>query len=163
VTVEPLFVTERLAVRVKRPDDAEALHAIYADPEAMRPPFTTLGESRDFVLQHIRHQDAHGFSMWSAEERATGAVVGEVGFLAFAGGVEIGWRVRRSEWGRGLGTEMARAALAHGRDRLHLGEVRAFIDLDNTRSIRIAEKLGMRRVAKEASQGVPSWAEYTSG
>jgi RimJ/RimL family protein N-acetyltransferase len=159
----PLFVTDRLAVRVKRPEDAEALHAIYADPEAMRPPFTTLDASRDFVLQHIRHQDAHGFSMWSAEDRATGEVLGEVGFLAIAGGVEIGWRVRRSEWGRGLGTEMARAALAHGRDHLRLTDVRAFIDLDNPRSIRIAEKLGMRRVEKRATEGVPSWAEYTAG
>jgi RimJ/RimL family protein N-acetyltransferase len=150
-------------VRPTRLEDADALHALYGDVEVMRPRFETIEQTREFVEQHIRHQGVHGFSMWAAEDRATGEVVGEVGFLAFAGGVEIGWRLRRDRWGEGLGGEMARGALDYGRDELGLSEVRAFIDLGNTPSIRIAERLGMKRVGKAASEGVPSWAEYRAG
>ena len=158
-----LFVTDRLVVRPKRLEDAEALHALYGDPEVMRPPFTTIEQTRDFVEQNVRHQEVHGFSMWTAEDRETGEIVGEVGFLAIADGVELGWRLRRDRWGRGLGTEMARGALDHGRREPGLAHVGAFIDIGNTPSIRIAERIGMERVAKAASDGVPSWAEYRAG
>jgi RimJ/RimL family protein N-acetyltransferase len=59
--------------------------------------------------------------------------------------VEVGWRLARPAWGRGLATEGARASLRHAFEELELEAVISIIDPENERSIRVAEKLGMRR------------------
>jgi [ribosomal protein S5]-alanine N-acetyltransferase len=155
-------VTERLAVRAKTHGDAESLHAVYGDEEVMRfsgGRFETLTRTQDFVAAHIRHQELHGFSMWALVERETGTVLGDVGFLAYETGVEIGWHLRRSAWGRGYATEAARACLAYGFDRLRFARVSAFTESANTAARRVIEKLGMRRVGG-GTGGVPAWVEY---
>ena len=61
--------------------------------------------------------------------------------------VEVGWRLARPAWGRGLATEGARASLRHAFVELGLEAVISIIDPLNERSIRVAHKLGMRRGA----------------
>jgi ribosomal-protein-alanine N-acetyltransferase len=158
-----LFETERLSVRPKTAADAESFHAVYGDDEVMRfsgGSFTTLERSREFVAAHMRHQDVHGFSMWSLVHRGTPTLLGDVGFLAHEDGVEIGWHLRRNAWGRGYATEAARACLAYGFDRLKFTRVSAFTESANAASLRVIEKLGMRLVRRGADDGVPAWAEY---
>ena len=157
-----LFQTERLDVRPKTPGDAAALHAVYGDDEAMRfcgGSFGTLERTRDFVDSHVRHQAAYGFSMWALLERSSGSLVGDVGFLAYDDGVEIGWHLHRLVWGRGYATEAARACLAHGFDDLRFTRISAFAEAANTASLRVIEKLGMRFVRGGAGGAAP-WIEY---
>ena len=123
-----LFETERLSVRPKAAADAESFHAVYTDDDVMRfcgGSFTTLERTRDFVASHMRHQDVHGFSMWALVHRGTRTVLGDVGFLGYEDGVEIGWHLRRSAWGRGYATEAARACLAYGFEQLKFTRVSA--------------------------------------
>jgi RimJ/RimL family protein N-acetyltransferase len=157
-----LFETERLSVRPKAAADAESFHAVYSDGEVMQfsgGSFTTLERTCDFVASHVRHQEVHGFSMWALVHRGTGTLLGDVGFLAYEDGVEIGWHLRRNAWGRGYATEAARACLAYGFDRLKFTRVSAFTESANTASLRVIEKLGMRLV-RCGADGVPAWAEY---
>jgi RimJ/RimL family protein N-acetyltransferase len=58
--------------------------------------------------------------------------------------VEVGWRLAPAWWGRGLATEAARASIAFGFERLGLRSIVSVIDARNERSLRVAEKLGMR-------------------
>ena len=82
--------------------------------------------------------------------RATGALAGFVGlaipsFLpSVLPAVEVGWRLGREHWGQGYATEGARAAVAHGLGALGLAQVLSIVHPANARSIRVAEKLGMR-------------------
>jgi ribosomal-protein-alanine N-acetyltransferase len=157
-----LFTTDRLAVRPKVTADAEPLHAAYGDEEVMRylgGPCAAVARTREFVAAHVRHQDAHGFSMWTLVEQGTGAVVGDVGFLAYDGGVEIGWHLRRTSWRRGYATEAARACLAYGFDELDFERVSAFTESANAASLRVIQRLGMRFVRRGAD-GAPPWEEY---
>jgi ribosomal-protein-alanine N-acetyltransferase len=133
-----LFETERLAVRPKAAADAESLR---------------------FVAAHMRHQETYGFSMWALAERSSGTLVGDVGFLIYEDGVEIGWHLCRSAWGQGYATEAARAALAYGFEELGFTRVSAFTELANAASIRVIEKLGMTFV-RGGADGVTAWAEY---
>ena len=57
--------------------------------------------------------------------------------------VEIGWRVARAHWGRGLATEAALAAAEYGFQTLALKEILAFTTPANTASRRVMEKIGM--------------------
>lgn len=157
-----LFETNRLAVRPKEAGDAPAMHTVYSDAEVMRysgGAFTTLERTRTFVAAHVRHQESYGFSMWSLVRRTTGDLVGDVGFLVCDQGVEIGWHLRRASWGRGYATEAARACLAHGFDRLGFSRVLAFVEIPNTASVRVIEKLGMHVVGGGAEGGA-AWASY---
>jgi RimJ/RimL family protein N-acetyltransferase len=129
-----------------------------ADPEVMRyvgggAPMTRT-ESDELVDVIAMHWEQHGFGLWCAALREDPeACIGFVGlaipsFLpAVLPAVEVGWRLARPTWGQGLATEGARAAIAHAFGRLQLRSVISIIDPDNQRSIRVAEKLGMRHEA----------------
>jgi [ribosomal protein S5]-alanine N-acetyltransferase len=150
--------TSRLVVRPKTSTDAGPLHAVYGDPIVMRflgGPFSSLARTRQFLARHIEHQDFYGFSMWSLVENATSEVIGDVGFLRF----EIGWHLRRASWGKGFGTEAARACLAYGFDHLGFRTVSAFTETANAASLRVIERLDMRLVRDAADDNTP-WREY---
>lgn len=56
---------------------------------------------------------------------------------------EIGYILRKEEWGRGCATEIAKRLIRYGFENLNLPEVFATIDDDNFGSIKVAEKSGM--------------------
>jgi RimJ/RimL family protein N-acetyltransferase len=154
----PMPTTERLVLRAWRPADRVPFSAINADPDVMRyirdgRPMTR-AES-DHLLEAIQsHWAEHGFGLWCAAPREDpDACLGFIGlavpsFLPVVlPAVEVGWRLARSAWGRGLATEGARAALSHAFGPLGLSSVISIIDPVNERSVRVAEKLGMRPAA----------------
>ncbi len=59
-------------------------------------------------------------------------------------GLEVGWLLDRAYWGRGLATEGARAALNYAFTTLRADHVISVIHPENTRSIRVAERIGER-------------------
>jgi RimJ/RimL family protein N-acetyltransferase len=140
--------TERLWLRPFREGDLEAFAAIVADPETM----TFMGGPRDRVRAWadiawcLGHWTLRGYGLWAAEEKASGALVGRIGLLNPEGwpGLEVGWLVARSHWGRGLATEGGRASLAYAFEVLGADHVISLIRPDNAASIRVAEKLGER-------------------
>jgi RimJ/RimL family protein N-acetyltransferase len=58
--------------------------------------------------------------------------------------VEIGWRLAADQWGKGLATEGARAALHFGFGQVGLTRIVSIHQVGNGASGRIMEKLGMR-------------------
>jgi RimJ/RimL family protein N-acetyltransferase len=150
----PELRTARLTLRGWRPEDREPFAALNADPCVMRhiAGGGPLGrEASDALLGRLEaHWAAHGFGLWAVEVRATGALAGFAGLAIPAflpsvlPAVEVGWRLARGQWGRGYATEAAGAAVAHGFATLGLAQVLAIVEPANARSIRVAEKLGMR-------------------
>jgi RimJ/RimL family protein N-acetyltransferase len=59
---------------------------------------------------------------------------------------ELGYRLRRSAWGKGYGTEGSRALIAKGFTELGARRVDASTYQDNLASRRVMEKSGMRLV-----------------
>jgi RimJ/RimL family protein N-acetyltransferase len=152
----PTLETERLLLRPWRPEeDLDALVALNADADVMRwvaphRPLTP-AESAELLDRLVRHWDEHGFGLWALVPREPGA--GVIGFAGLAipsflpevlPTVEVGWRLAPAWWGRGLATEAARASIDHGFERLGLRAVVSIIDERNTRSLRLARRLGMR-------------------
>lgn len=93
--------------------------------------------------------DERGYGLFAAEEIATGELIGWVGLAVPAflpeimPTVEIGWRLRRSSWGRGYATEAAREVLAFAFDEAGLERVVSVCHVDNHASTRVMAKLGM--------------------
>lgn len=144
--------TPRLVLRRWRDTDREPFAALNADPEVMRHYPSTLDRAgSDHLVDRIEETfDDLGYGLWAVDEPTLG-FVGYVGLwpatfaAAFTPAVEVGWRLARSAWGRGIATEAARAALADGFARTRLPEIVSFTAVTNTPSRRVMEKLGMSR------------------
>lgn len=101
-----------------------------------------------------------GLGCWSLREKREAAPF--LGWVVLAphelvpGEIEIGWRLRREAWGRGFATEAARSLLAYGLEELGLAEIVADIHPENLASIRVAEKIGMRRLEDRVMYEGPS-------
>jgi RimJ/RimL family protein N-acetyltransferase len=142
--------TDRLRLRMFREEDLDAYAAICADPEVMR----YLGDGRTLsrgeawrqMALILGHWQLRGYGLWAVEERATGALVGRLGFFEPEGwpGFELGWMLRRASWGLGYATEGAGRALAHAFTEMGRQRLISLIRPDNHASIRVAERLGER-------------------
>ncbi len=143
--------TERLQLRLFARDDLDALAAIYGDPAVMV--FVGDGAVRDRervrlgLEKMIALQDERGYAPWAVSERDDGALVGECGLYPLEGvgpEVELTYTFARCVWGKGYATEAGRAALDYAFTTAGLGRVIAVAHPENTASIRVLEKLGMR-------------------
>jgi RimJ/RimL family protein N-acetyltransferase len=146
----PTLHTDRLILRGFTPDDFEPFATIVSDPEVVR--FLDDGApiSREECWRGIAvflgHWHLRGYGWWAVEERDTGRFLGRIGLYNPEGwpGIEVGWLLGREVWGRGLATEGAKAALTFAFDVVGADHVISLIDPRNTRSIRVAEKIGAR-------------------
>lgn len=146
------LVTPRLRLRQWRDADRAAFAQLNADPEVMRFfPATQTREQSDRSIDLWAAEIAErGWGNWAVEERASGAFIGFVGLnvprraLPFMPCVEVGYRLARGFWGRGLATEAGRAALRFGFDTLALPEVVSFTARLNTPSQAVMRRLGLR-------------------
>jgi RimJ/RimL family protein N-acetyltransferase len=143
--------TERLLLRRWRPKDVEAFAAINADPRVMEhfPALLSREESDARYARIAAHFDEHDFGLWAAEIPGEAPFIGFIGIgiprfeAHFTPCVEIGWRMAKHYWGRGLAPEGARACLAFGFELLKLTEIVSFTVPANMRSRRVMEKIGM--------------------
>lgn len=149
--------TERLVLRAFRAEDLDAYAGMCADPDVVRyvgTPFSR-AESWLHIATMLGHWQLRGYGMWAVEERDGGAMVGRIGFYEPEGwpGMELGWMLARSHWGRGLATEGAHAALAFAFGVLRKPHVISLIRSENAASLRVAEKLGERLEGRSQALG----------
>jgi [ribosomal protein S5]-alanine N-acetyltransferase len=160
------ITTERLALRPLRPDDAPALHAIYADPKVafwIGP--HTPADVEEEIASHVATYATHGYGLLAVEDRATGALIGDCGLQPFehhGPEVELGYDFAPSAWGRGLATEAARAVMAHAFGALGLDRVIAVVKPANVASQRVLEKAGLERVGERRAYGDTAMLLYAA-
>ncbi|WP_241562259.1 GNAT family N-acetyltransferase [Streptomyces hoynatensis] len=146
--------TERLVLRGWRDEDLDPLAAMDADPEVMRYIADGSVRSREqtaATLERMRQGwEEAGYGLFALQLRETGEFAGWTGLAVprflpeVLPAVEIGWRLPRALWGRGLATEAARAVLEFGFARVGLEGVVSICRVENRASARVMEKLGMR-------------------
>ena len=148
--------TERLVLRRFTSADADLLASLDADPDVMH--FVTGGvpTSRaeiesDFLPAFLGYyQRYEGFGFWAAVEKATGDFLGWFHFRprpdAAPGEVELGYRLRRTAWGRGYATEGSRALIRKGFTEFGVQRVVAETLVVHGASRRVMEKAGLRLV-----------------
>lgn len=158
-------MTERLLLRPFTPADADNVLALYGDPEVMR--FTdhhirTRDEVEADVLPLLleSHYSQTGLEYLAADTRADGDFIGWFGLrpvrpadaamvhwrkgLDETRTISVGYRLRRSAWGRGYATEGARALVGRAFTELGAAEVVSTTMAVNLRSRRVMEKAGLR-------------------
>lgn len=145
--------TPRLLLRRWRDEDLDGFAAITAQPEVMRYIHDGRTLDRPATAERLaiyqRHWDEHGFGLYAVEIKETGELAGFTGLAVptflpeIMPAVEIGWRLGRAHWGRGLATEAAQAVVAHTRAELGLRRLVSIHVVGNEASARVMVKLGM--------------------
>lgn len=141
----PVIETEDLILRGPRESDFEAFAAFGASERSrfVGGPFPRFRSWGGFLATY-GHWALRGYGMWMVEERATGATAGRIGFIFNDGwdDPELGWHIFDGFEGKGHAYQAAHAARAHGAQHFGLDGVISYIDPANTRSLRLAERLG---------------------
>lgn len=132
--------TARLHLRPARCEDAGALHAILADPRAMRfwstPPHETLEQTGEWLRSMIAIPAEEGEDFVIEHD---GVVIGKAGLYRFP---EIGFILHPDHWRRGLAREALAAVLDRAFAVHRLDNVEADVDPRNTASLRLLQGLG---------------------
>ena len=156
--------TSRLKLRRWRDADRAPFAALNADPAVMKFfPTPQSREASDASIDAWQAQlESRGWSNWAVELVESGEFIGFVGLsvprrvLPCSPCVEVGWRLARRFWGRGLASEAARAALGAGFERIGLAEIVSFTALGNLRSRAVMERIGMQDAHQDFEHpGVP--------
>lgn len=170
-----LLETDRLLLRRLTDADADDLYDLDNDPEVMR--FLNGGTftPREIIVETLlprflaASERSARFGYWAAIEKATGAFLGWFSLRPHGecdpNEIELGYRLRRAAWGKGYGTEGARAVIEMGFAALGVGRVVATTYEDNFGSRRVMEKAGMaltRRFRPELSDLMDGGSYYVA-
>ena len=157
----PSFETPRMLLRARVWDDLEACMAIDNQPDVVKyidVPWTGEKSHRAFVEKRLKTEYPEGMGYWAilAKENPE-ALLGWVLLMpldTLGPEIEIGWRLGRAAWGFGYAPEAAAPILEHGMDTLALDRIMAIIQPENTRSVRVAEKIGMSAAGRIEYNGI---------
>lgn len=147
-----LIETERLRLREMTPNDAGFAFQLNSDEEVIRytgdKSFNTVDEVRQF-LSNYKDYELHGIGRWGVELKATGELIGWTGlkYLVEEDVVDLGYRFFKKEWNKGYATEASAACISYGFEHLNIKRIIAYVMEANIGSIKVAEKLNMKRVA----------------
>jgi len=152
-----ILETERLFLRTFQEEDVESLIAINQDKNVMQffPGRPTREETIAFIDKIISHQEEKNFSLYAAEIKKTGEMIGFVGLFTaifeshFTPAIEIGWRLSSKHWNQGYATEAAKAVLDYAFKILNLDEVVSFTSALNKPSIRVMQKIGLHTSSED--------------
>lgn len=139
--------TERLILRNLTPDDDQAAFLWCGDPDVARymvyPVYTRAEDVRSWI-ETLDPDDP--------DEYEAGIVLKSTGELIGSGGIyyqpeedlwNIGYNLRRDQWGNGYAPEMIRGLLEYVRSRRNVRGITGSFAEENNRSRRVMEKLGM--------------------
>ena len=144
--------TSRLKLTVFSQSHLSELVRLNADPEVMRYlPATLSSEESAALLQRIiEHQRINEYSLFALHPKESDAFVGWCGLMQvpfsthFTPTAEIGWRLNKIFWAKGLAPEAAKSVLRFGFLDLGLSEIVSFTAELNQPSIRVMQKIWMK-------------------
>jgi RimJ/RimL family protein N-acetyltransferase len=150
----PVILLETARLRLRRfvQADVDRLVELDSDPEVMR--YITYGvpTSRERYEHEILprwlafYEAVPSLGYWAAELKGSGEFIGWFHLRPDrfdAGEQELGYRMKRSVWGRGYATEGGLALVEHGFERVGIGKISARTLEANLGSRRVMEKCGL--------------------
>lgn len=141
--------TERLILREMMASDAEKAYRLNLDPEVIKytgdAPFPSIEEARIFLANYSSYKK-YGFGRWAVEDKVSGEFLGWCGlkYLEDENTHDIGFRFLKKHWGKGFATESARVCLDLGFTRFKIPEIIGRAAKENTASINVLQKLGLK-------------------
>lgn len=146
--MNPITETPRLLFREFSEADAPGLFELNSDPEVIRftgnAPFTSVREALQFVNNYDQYR-LNNFGRWALINKSNSEFIGWCGLRRSEdnGETDIGYRLLKRYWGKGLATEAAIESIRLGFEVHDLKAIVGRTMSANQASIRILEKTGM--------------------
>ena len=142
----PDLLTERFSLKLWQENDLPDLLDLDDDPEVVRyvGPNPPRGEREESWRGFIGNEA--GRPCLCIRDRVTGEFMGWAFLRPFrdgSGDWELGYRLRKAAWGRGIGTEVALAVVAWGWQQPEIAVIGAVYEAPNVASRAIMLKVGM--------------------
>ena len=156
--------TDRFFLRDIEESDRDGIFALDSDPEVHKylgtQPITSPGQALD-IIRYIRKQYVeNGIGRWAIVDKESNDFVGWTG-LKYEQQVraefdyyDIGYRLRRKYWGRGIATETALESLKYGFETMKLAEICGAADVVHLASKQILQKIGLKFSEQFEFEGV---------
>jgi RimJ/RimL family protein N-acetyltransferase len=148
----PVLDSEQLRLRPLREPDVDDLFGVFGDPDVMRfwstPVFRERAQAEKLIAQVRQSFATRSCIQWGIARREDDVVLGTCTLFRIEPvhrRAEIGFALRRGDWGRGLAGEAVATALEFAFGPLDLIRIEADVDPRNDRSIRLLERLGFER------------------
>ena len=148
--------TERLILREFRKDDWQAMASYWCDPLYQR--YYPAMEDAEAIIRSLvsrfiaaQEDDPRRTFQLVIERKDDGRMIGNCGIRINAPEhreANIGYELNPDAWGQGFATETATAIVRFGFGELELHRIWAECNAENTGSVRVLTKLGMRREAR---------------
>jgi len=143
--------TERLILRRFSAVDAEFILELLNEPSFVQ----NIGDKgvrniadalRYIETGPVANYQRLGFGLYLVELKGTGESIGLCGLIKREGlaDIDVGFAFLPSFWSKGYAVEAASAVTVYGRDVLGIKRIVAITAPDNTASIKVLEKLGLR-------------------
>ena len=153
----PTLTTDRLLLRGHTLDDFDEFLELWKHRDIVRfigGEMPTREQVWARLLRYAGLWHHLGFGFFAVQERQSGRLIGEVGFLDLhrdmtpmtEGTLEAGWGITPPMQGKGYATEAMSAAIAWADRQFADRRMTCIVDLENLPSLRVAEKIGFRRI-----------------
>lgn len=163
-----IFKSDRLGFRNWVEDDLEAFANLNADVDVMEhfPNLLSKSETASFIERLQKHYSTKGYTYFATEILATGEFIGFIGIAYqeyqtdFTPATDIGWRLKKSVWGKGFATEGAKKCLDYAFNELKLDKIIAICTTNNSKSKNVMKKIGMTKIGTFKHPKLKEFPEY---
>lgn len=143
--------TRRLIIRELSVEDVRSLYQIYQNPEVC----LYIEGMDEYIDIEMKKQEAYiknvyafyNYGLWGVFSKETKALIGRCGIqnqiVDGQAEIELSYLLDREHWGYGYALECCQSVLDYAARELSIHRVVAVIDKLNTRSVKVAERLGM--------------------
>ncbi|MCR8844964.1 GNAT family N-acetyltransferase [Paenibacillus sp. SC116] len=152
--------TDRLILRRLTSEDADFIYKLLNNPSWLQfigdKGVRTLDDARDYILKGpVAMYEQLGFGMYLTQLKEEGTPIGICGLIKrdWLKEADVGYAFLPEFWGNGYAYEASSAVIAHGKNVIGLKCILGITSMDNERSIRLLEKLGMQGEGTVQSPG----------
>lgn len=147
--MNPILQTDRLLLRELNVNDSKSFYELNQNQNVIKytgdTSFENITEAENF-LRNYNDYEMNGFGRWAVIEKSSGEFLGWCGlkYVKEIDETDIGFRFFEKYWNRGFATESAMTCLKYGFEKLNLKTVVGRAMAENTASIKVLEKIGMK-------------------
>ena len=156
-----IFETPRLLLGQFTEDDAALILDLNSDPEIVKyvhePVLTSEEEAKKIIVDIILPQYKNNLGRWATFTKSNNEFIGWCGlkYRMEVNEIDVGYRFKKSAWGKGFATEAAKHTLNHGLYNLNLPLITGRAHIENIASIKVLEKIGMQFISEEIVDDCP--------
>ncbi|MGH2564657.1 MAG: GNAT family N-acetyltransferase [Ginsengibacter sp.] len=156
-----IFQTPRLLLKQFTQENAPLIYKLNSDRDIVKyvhePVLENEVQAKKILTDYILPQYKLNLGRWAIHTKAGNEFIGWCGlkYIKETGIIDLGYRLLKSAWGKGYATEAAQYTLDYGLRDLKIEVITGMAHVENIASLKVLEKIGMKFIKEDISDGQP--------